>query len=76
MRIEPLDRDTIEGIAQKAVRDAVDFIESEISEPRLRAQRYFDGAVDIGYERTNPMCFCGESVTICCLADSGQRRSI
>ena len=50
MRIEPLDRDTIEGIAQKAVRDAVDFIESEISEPRLRAQRYFDGAVDIGYE--------------------------
>src|SRR6056300_481954 len=50
MRIEPLDRDTIEGIAQKAVQDAVDFIESEISEPRLRAQRYFDGAVDIGYE--------------------------
>jgi hypothetical protein len=50
MRIEPLDRDTIEGIVQKAVRDAVDFIESEISEPRLKAQRYFDGEVDIGFE--------------------------
>lgn len=50
MRIEPLDRDTVQGIIQKAVRDAVDFIESEISEPRLKSQRYFDGAVDIGYE--------------------------
>jgi hypothetical protein len=50
MRIEPLDRDTVQGIIQKAVRDAVDFIESEISEPRLKSQRYFDGEVDIGYE--------------------------
>ena len=50
MRIEPMDKDTVEGIVQKAVQDAVDFIESEISEPRIKAQRYFDGEVDIGYE--------------------------
>lgn len=51
MRIEPIDKDTIEGIIQKAVRDARDFIESEISTPRLKAQRYFDGQVDIGFEQ-------------------------
>jgi hypothetical protein len=51
MRIEPLDKMTVEGIVQKAVQDAVDFIESEISEPRIKAQRYFDGDVDIGYEQ-------------------------
>lgn len=51
MRIEPLDKMTVEGIVQKAVQDAVDFIESEISEPRIKAQRYFDGEVDIGYEQ-------------------------
>jgi hypothetical protein len=50
MRIEPMDKDTVEGIIQKAVQDAVDFIESEISEPRIKAQRYFDGEVNIGYE--------------------------
>src|SRR6056300_1729253 len=50
MRIEPMDEKTVEGIIQKAVQDAVDFIEAEISEPRLKAQRYFDGETDIGYE--------------------------
>ena len=30
--------------------DAVDFIEGEISPQRIKAQRYFDGDVDIGYE--------------------------
>ena len=45
-----MDRDTIEGIVQKAVTDAVDFIEGEISEPRIKAQKYFDGRVDIGHE--------------------------
>lgn len=51
MRIEPMDKDTVEGIVQKAVQDAVDFIESEISEPRIKAQRYFEGKVDIGHEQ-------------------------
>ena len=54
MRIEPMDRNTIEGIVQSAVREAIDFIESEISEPRLKAQRYFDGQVDIGSEKRRP----------------------
>jgi len=29
MRIEPMDEMTVEGIIQKAVQDAVDFIEAE-----------------------------------------------
>ena len=50
MKIEPMDDMTVEGIIQKAVQDAVDFIEAEIEEPRIRSQRYYDGEVDIGYE--------------------------
>ena len=45
-----MDKETIEGIVQKAVQDAVDFIEGEISQKRIKSQRYFDGEVDIGYE--------------------------
>ena len=40
----------IETIVQSAIDDAVDFVESEISEDRIRSQRYYDGEVDIGYE--------------------------
>jgi len=40
----------IESIVQAAIDDAVDFVESEISEDRITAQRYYDGEVDIGYE--------------------------
>lgn len=47
---EPKDRSTIEGILRDAVSDAVDFIESEIADDRIKAQRYFDGEVDIGEE--------------------------
>jgi len=42
--------DEIESIAADAVKDAVDFVESEIAEDRIKAQRYFDGGVDIGEE--------------------------
>ena len=42
--------DDIHGIVHDAILDAVDFIESEVEESRLKAQRYFDGEVDIGYE--------------------------
>jgi hypothetical protein len=45
-----MDDVTVQGIIQKAVEDAVDFIEAEITEPRLKSQRYYDGEVDIGYE--------------------------
>jgi len=40
----------IENIARDAVKDAVDFCESEIAEDRIKAQRYFDGETDIGEE--------------------------
>ena len=50
MKLEKLGRSEIEGIVSKAIMDAVDFIEAEISPQRVKAQRYFDGEVDIGYE--------------------------
>ena len=50
MRLEPLDQTQIESIVSKAIQDAVDFIDSEIAPQRIKAQRYFDGEVDIGYE--------------------------
>ena len=50
MKIEAMDDETVQGIIQKAVEDAVDFIEAEITEPRLKSQRYYDGEVDIGYD--------------------------
>jgi hypothetical protein len=47
---EPMDEDDIQNVARDAVTDAIDFIESEISEDRIKAQRYFEGKVDIGHE--------------------------
>jgi hypothetical protein len=45
-----LDRDDIENIVANAIDDAVDFVESEIAEDRIKAQRYYDGKVDLGHE--------------------------
>jgi hypothetical protein len=45
-----MEESEIEAIAREAVTDALDFIESEISLDRIKAQRYFDGDCDIGYE--------------------------
>ena len=50
MEIKPKSRSEIEGIVQDAISSAVDFIESEISDDRIKAQRYYDGEVDLGYE--------------------------
>ena len=47
---KPLDEDTLEAIVASAVEDAMDFIASEISERRIKSQRYFNGEVDIGEE--------------------------
>ena len=47
---QPLTSDQIEGIVSTAIGDAIDFIESDISEDRLRSQRYFEGETDLGYE--------------------------
>ena len=46
--LEPMDEIQIKNVARDAVNDAVDFIESEIADDRIKAQRYFDGQVDIG----------------------------
>ena len=50
MELKEKTRGEIETIVQNAIDDAVDFVESEISEDRIRSQRYYDGEVDIGYE--------------------------
>ena len=50
IEFEPMDEGQIESIARDAVSDAIDFIESEVAEDRIKAQRYFDGEVDLGHE--------------------------
>jgi len=50
MELKPKSRSEIEGIVQDAISDAVDFVEGEISDDRIKAQRYYDGEVDLGYE--------------------------
>jgi hypothetical protein len=47
---QPMDKTEIENIVSDAVDQAVDFVESEIADDRIKAQRYFDGETDIGYE--------------------------
>ncbi len=48
--LKPKSRQEIESIVQAAIGDAVDFVEGEISDDRIKAQRYYDGQVDIGHE--------------------------
>lgn len=50
MELKKLTEDDIKSIAADAVDNAEDFINSEIVEDRLKAQRYYDGQVDIGEE--------------------------
>ena len=50
MKPEPMKDDQIEAIAREAVTDALSFIESEIAEDRIKAQKYYNGEVDIGEE--------------------------
>ena len=50
MELKPKSRREVEGIVQDAISSAVDFVESEISQDRIKAQRYYDGEVDLGYE--------------------------
>lgn len=48
--LKPMTEQEIQSIAHRAVTESVDFVESEIAEDRIKAQRYFDGEVDIGEE--------------------------
>lgn len=50
MNKEPMDNGQIESIARTAITTAFDFNESEIAEDRIKAQRYYNGDVDIGNE--------------------------
>jgi hypothetical protein len=50
MKLEPMNNDDIESIVRDAVDLAIDFVESEIADDRIKAQRYYDGEVDIGEE--------------------------
>lgn len=50
MELKKLTDDDIKSIAASAVDNAEDFVNSELVEDRLKAQRYFDGKVDIGAE--------------------------
>ena len=47
---QPMDESEIESIARDAVSDAIDFVESEIAEDRIQAQRYYEGEVDLEAE--------------------------
>jgi hypothetical protein len=49
-RPNAMSEDKIENIVSMAVQDAVDFIESEVSEDRIKAQKYFDGDTNLEYE--------------------------
>ena len=40
MELKPKSRIEIESIVQGAISDAVDFVEGEISQDRIKAQRY------------------------------------
>jgi hypothetical protein len=51
MKLKKINKQDIEQIVASAIDDAVDFVESDISPQRVKAQRYFDGAVDIGHEQ-------------------------
>ena len=51
MEIKPKSREEIQGIVTDAIQNAVDFVESEITDIRIKSQRYMDGEVDIGFEK-------------------------
>lgn len=50
MELKPLEADDVENIAREAILDAIDFVESDVAEDRIKAQRYYNGEVDIGEE--------------------------
>ena len=50
MKPQPMDDSQIEAIAREAITDALSFIESEVADDRIKAQKYYNGEVDIGEE--------------------------
>ena len=47
---DKMSKDDIQGAIKQAIQDAIDYVDSDISRQRERAQRYFDGAVDLEHE--------------------------
>ena len=50
MEAKPLSEREIQSIVKNAVDNCVDFVDSEIAPDRIKAQRYYEGEVDIGQE--------------------------
>ncbi len=50
MKPKKLTRDQIQNTVKNAITEAVAFIEGEIAPDRIKAQRYFDGKVDLSVE--------------------------
>lgn len=42
--------DEIDNIVSQAIKDAIDFVEQEISQERLKSMRYMEGLTDLGHE--------------------------
>jgi hypothetical protein len=47
---DKMSKDEIQGAIQDAIQAAIDYVDSDIAPQRERAQRYFDGAVDLEHE--------------------------
>jgi len=45
-----MSKDEIQGAIQQAIQAAIDYVDNDIASQRERAQRYFDGAVDLEHE--------------------------
>jgi len=50
MKNEPMTEDEIKNVAAQAVEEAVAFVEAEISQDRVKAQRYFNGECDVAHD--------------------------
>jgi hypothetical protein len=50
MKPKKLTRDQIQNTVKNAIMEAVSFVEAEIAPDRIRAQKYFDGQVDLPSE--------------------------
>jgi len=50
MKLKKMTDDEVQDIVKDALSEATSFIESEISQDRIKSQRYFEGEVDIGQE--------------------------
>ena len=50
MELKPKTDDELENIVSQAIKDAVDFVEQEISQERLKCMRYAEGHSDLGHE--------------------------